>query len=146
MKTYVSLHLCMLCLFFSALSTSAPVPRIGPMHIEGTIESVTWSPASFIRGKGFWREGKWHPMSGSLGRNRTIPARYTVILKESRVETLPSADPGRSFRSGSVITLFINHEANDGYLCRGMRIRVLDYTVGGDEGGDWHSFSGISVR
>ncbi|NTU97468.1 MAG: hypothetical protein HGA62_06620, partial [Chlorobiaceae bacterium] len=113
MKTTISILLCLLCQCLFSPSFAAPIPRTGPMHIEGRIESITWSPALFVRGKGVYVNGKWCPMSGSLGHDRTIPARYTIILQNTKVTTAPSADPSRSFKNGSTITLVINHPEND---------------------------------
>jgi hypothetical protein len=130
-------------LFGPVASPAAPIPAIGPMTIEGVIETLAWTPDVFIKGQGIWRDGEWRPYSGSLGHDRTRPAHYRVTLAETNVESLPGADASRSFRSGSAITVFIAHPANDGYLKKGMKIRIHNYTVRGDEGGEWYSFSAI---
>ena len=144
-RLFIVLATFFVALFGPVASPAAPIPAIGPMHIEGVIEALSWTPDTFIKGKGVWRDGKWFPFSGSLGHDRTRPARYRVTLADTKVETLPAADPSRSFRSGSVITVYIPHSADDGFLKKGMKIRIHDYTVRGDEGGDWYSFSAIVI-
>jgi len=140
--------LCPLLIVLSgyAVSPAAPVPAIGPMTIEGVIETLVWTPETFVKGKGVWRNGKWFPCSGTLGRDRTRPARYRVTLTDTKVESLPGADRSRSFKSGSTITVFIAHPSDDGYLKKGMKIRISGYTVRGDEGGDWYSFSAVTIK
>jgi hypothetical protein len=140
-----------LCTLFAVLfgftvSPAAPIPAIGPMNIEGVIETVSWEPDTFIKGEGVWSDGKWFPFSGSLGHDRTRPAQYRITLKKTKVKNLPEADKSRSFKSGSTITVFIAHPADDGYLKKGMKIRIDDYTIRGDEGGDWYSFSAIEIK
>ncbi|NTW83736.1 MAG: hypothetical protein HGB36_10290 [Chlorobiaceae bacterium] len=135
----------LLIVLSSGLSGAAPIPQVGPMLIEGVIDRISWNADRFVKGSGMYNNGKWHPMSGSLGHDRTIPAHYRILLKKTRVESHETAVASRSFKSGSDITLVINHPANDGFLMKGMRIKVYDYTVRGDEGGDWYSFSRITV-
>lgn len=147
MKRLLTLFIPLLAVLFGfAVALAAPVPPVGPMNIEGVIETVSWVPDTFVKAKGVWRDGKWCPCSGTLGRDRTRRAHYRVTLTETKVESLPGADHSRSFRGDSAITVFIAHPANDGYLKKGMRIKIFDYTVRGDEGGDWYSFSALSIN
>ncbi|TLU85631.1 MAG: hypothetical protein FDX30_04730 [Chlorobium sp.] len=146
MKTLITAAILLLSVLCPELSKAAPIPQVGPMHIEGVIDSISWNADRFVKGSGIYDNGKWYPMSGSLGHDRTIPAHYRILLKKTRVESLETAVASRSYKSGSDITLVINHPANDGYLMKGMRIKVYDYTVRGDEGGDWYSFSRIAIK
>jgi len=144
MKRLLTLLISLLAMLFgSAVALGAPIPPVGPMNIEGVIESASWTPDTFIKAKGTWRDGKWRPCSGTLGQDRARRAHYRVTLADTKVETRPGADHSRSFRSGAAITVFIAHPADDGYLKKGMKIKIFDYTVRGDEGGDWYSFSAI---
>jgi len=145
MKSFIPLFflLCMMCA--GTVTLAAPVPQIGPMTIEGTIREISWSADRFVRGKRFFRDGKWYSASGSLGRDRTIPARYTVTLTGTTVVSEETADTALSFRSGTVILAVLNHPRDDRFLRKGMRIIIRGYTVRGDEGGDWYSCSGLTI-
>ncbi|MGC8775323.1 MAG: hypothetical protein ACP5R6_08730 [Chlorobaculum sp.] len=101
-------------LFGFTVSPAAPVPAIGPMNIEGVIETVSWEPDAFIKAQGVWSDGKWIPFSGSLGHDRTRPAHYRITLAKTRVKSLPEADWSRSFRGD---------EGGDWYSFRAIEIK-----------------------
>jgi len=125
MKRLLTLFIPLLAVLLgSAVALAAPIPPVGPMNIEGVIETAAWAPDTFIKAKGILRNGKWHPCSGTLGRDRTRRAHYRITLTDTKVESLPGADHSRSFRSGATITVFIAHPADDGSLEKGMRIKI----------------------
>ncbi|RXK80674.1 hypothetical protein EST62_12590 [Chlorobaculum sp. 24CR] len=147
MKRLLTLLIPLLAMLFSSAAAQASMrPPVGPMNIEGVIETIAWAPDTFIKAKGIWRNGQWHPASGTLGRDRTRRAHYRITLVDAKVESLPGANHSRSFRSGAAITVFIAHPADDGSLKKGMRIKISDYTVRGDEGGDRYSFSAVTIK
>lgn len=127
---------------------SAPLPPVGKTDIDGTIEKATWEPGKKLKAiKG---------MSGSAGRDRTLPAHFVVTLKGFSGPTVKQAAMMNSFvgatNSGetgdnrpSRLTVWIN--SNDpSYLKPGMRIRVSGYTVTGDEGGTWSHHDRVEIR
>ena len=83
-------------------------------------------------------------MSGSLGKDRTFPARYVI-----RLTNLVLRDPiqgyGDKFDSTGGATVMLNHKADDRFLRKGMRIIVFSYREHGDEGGTWSSFERLEV-
>ncbi|HQW29237.1 MAG TPA: hypothetical protein PK529_08635 [Verrucomicrobiales bacterium] len=126
----------------------APLPPVGKVAIDGTIERATWEPAQKLNAvKG---------MSGSAGRDRTLPAHFVVVLKEFSGPSLNQARMMNSVvgaaKSGetngtmpSRLTIWVN--SNDPtYLKPGMRIRISGYTVSGDEGGTWAHHNRVQIR
>jgi hypothetical protein len=132
-------------LFSSGVALASMRHSFGPMNIEGVIETISWTPDQFIKAKGIWSNGQWCPASGTLGRDRIRRAHYRITLIDTKVESRP-ANHSQSYTSGEVINICIPHPANDGSLKKGMRIRITDYTFRGDEGGDWYSFSSVSIH
>ena len=116
---------------------SAPMPEIGPMTIEGNVEEVTWSPETHIKGI--------PGMSGTAGVDRTFPAHYKVTLTNTDIDISEDSWEKEKFKSGNTVEIVIYHKKDDGFLKKGMRIKVLDYRINGDEGGYWYSFSKIEV-
>lgn len=129
----------------SRYAAAAPRPRIGPMTIQGNIETITWNPEKFRKGLYTIRNGKRHNASGSLGHDRTVPAHYSIFLSGTTVHNEAGADPEYSFKSGAKIRIVINHPENNGFLRKGMRITIYGYTVNGDEGGDWYRYRKLSI-
>ncbi len=134
--------------FYSALvvflavttgSFASPMIPYGPMTIEGTIQEITWVPEKSEKGE--------PGMSGSLGIDRTFPACYIIILTNTVIDNSKiKDDPYRlSYKSGEMLRVSIRHKKNDGFLKKGMRIRVVDYEVNGDEGGVWSSFDRVEI-
>jgi hypothetical protein len=127
---------------------SAPMAPFGPMHLEGTVEEVSWHPREEIKGVSVEVNGKRVPLSGSLGVDRTIRAHYRLVLIDTVVERPESekANPDyRSYPVGQRATVTVYRDADDGYLRKGMRIRLRGYTEGGDEGGTWSSYDRVEV-
>ncbi|MEO1147734.1 MAG: hypothetical protein AAFY26_19300 [Cyanobacteria bacterium J06638_22] len=94
---------------------------IGPIDLDGIIHQVTWHPAQFIPAIPM--------MSGSLGRDRTIPAHYKLYFEE--VEVSDREAYGELMGYGVIV----NHAQDDGFLAAGMRIRIYGLQMLGDEGG-----------
>ena len=118
-------------------ATAAPIPRTGPITLEGTIEDLRWSPEQSHKGM--------PKMSGSLAHDRTFPARYVVVLREI---TILDGHGGYGLAvdvAERKATLLLAHPADDQFLRKGMRIRVSGYEEGGDEGGTWSNHVSIEV-
>ena len=138
----------MLCGILTAAVWAAPIPPLGPVTVEGTIVEAEWSPSARIKG----RPG----MSGTLGIDRTEPAHFRVKLTDFKgVEPATawrmvlylgggSAEPVDQTRPPKHLPLKLNHK-NPKALKTGMRIRVVDYGVAGDEGGTWTEYKAIEV-
>jgi len=121
---------------------SAPLPPLGKTDVTGTIGEARWMPEASLKGRsGF---------SGSLGRDRLIPARFTVTLRDYSGPPARQAWMMNGF-TGVKITgtedrdnppptlVVLVNSADRSYLQAGMKIRLVDYTVTGDEGGTWAS-------
>lgn len=147
MKTVKFLFLAVIAVFFESSLFSAPMIPIGPMNIEGTIETVTWQPEQFIKGQTVNMDGKDVPLSGTLGADRRIVAKYQVKLIDTIVEKPSGVDNPyyKSLPSGAPISATIYHDKDDGYLKKGMRIKIFGYQIGGDEGATWSSYKEIEI-
>ena len=126
----------------------APLPPMQPVTVEGTIERVQWSPAAKIPGRpGF---------SGSLGKDRVEAAHFRLTLGEFR-----GVDAATAWRlnhlTGEMVSATADERQPPAYLILklddddpqalvpGMRIRVRDYVVSGDEGGTWTRYQSRDV-
>jgi len=128
------------CLFYAVLFTtlafSAPMPSWNPITIEGTVGEISWCPMETAKSN----PGSW----GSARHDRTFPAHYNVKLSDIVVpKKSHPLDP--HYKNGDTIDIELNHEEDDGYLKRGMRIKVVDYRIGGDEGGTWTFFKSLEI-
>ena len=115
----------------------APMPEIGPMTIEGNVEEVTWSSETEIEGI--------YGMSGTAGVDRTFPAHYKVTLTDTITDISEESWQKEEFKTGNTLEIVIYHKKDDNYLKQGMRIKVIDYRINGDEGGYWYSFARIEI-
>lgn len=145
----------------TASAWAAPLPQLAPVTVEGTVMEVEWNPALKVEA----RPG----MSGTLGIDRTIPAHFFVSLADFRIRKLNAgnrADSGNAEQktamawkinrywengqSGTAdhtrppqhLLLRLNHN-DPNAIRKGMRIRVVDYSVVGDEGGTWTGYKAI---
>lgn len=127
---------------------AAPLPPLGKIDVTGTIAEARWVPEATLRGrKGF---------SGSLGRDRVTPAHFVVTLRDYAGPTVKQAWMMNGFM-GAVAgetedrgklppTLVVWVNSGDRELLKvGMRIRLVDYTVSGDEGGTWTSCERVKI-
>ncbi len=125
-----------------------PIRPVGPVDVTGKVSEITWVPEQKIKG---------HPeMSGSAGHDRLRPAHFLVHLTDYDGVTIETAvtmtryiDQAALKSKGpkdrpSFILLKINHN-DQNYLKQGLKIRVVGYTVRGDEGGTWTSYKAIEI-
>lgn len=127
---------------------AAPLPPMQPVTIEGTIAKLQWSPDTPVKGRpGF---------SGSLGVDRTIPAQLRITLVDFRgIEAdlawringiMSDPAPPDADRAKLPAHLIVQLDNKDPHaLVPGMRIRVHDYDVRGDEGGTWTRFTKLEI-
>jgi hypothetical protein len=129
-------------------SSASPIKPVGPVDVAGRVTEITWVPEQKIKS----RPG----MSGSLGHDRINPAHFLVTLIDYEGVTSETAvmmtryinwtalkghePPNRP----SFILLKINHN-NKNYLKKGWKIRVVGYTVRGDEGGTWTAYKAVEI-
>ena len=121
--------------FFIQSSYAAPMPPVATMTIEGSIMKISWHPDKFIKGI--------PGMSGSMGVDRTISAHYEVTLIDTKVT--PNGNGDVPFRSGEPINIKLNHPKDDKFLIQNMKVRIIDFRMTGDEGGNWTSFKKIEI-
>lgn len=127
---------------------AAPVRPAGPMNITGTIESLEWVPKEFIK-------ARIPGASGTLGVDRTLAARFKVVLRDYTGLTEDNVKELRRFYDGAFpgnppdhpsprihITLLSD---NPKFLAVGMKIRVTGYTIAGDEGGNWEHCEKLEI-
>jgi len=131
-----------------SILSSAPLPPLGKTDVTGTIEEARWVPEASLKGrKGF---------SGSLSRDRVIPAHFAVTLRDYAGPSARQAwmmngfmgvmTDGTEDRSKPPPTVVVWVNSGDrSYLKAGMRIRLIDYTVTGDEGGTWASCARVEI-
>jgi hypothetical protein len=127
---------------------AAPLPPFAPVKVAGRIKELSWvaekqSPAM-------------PGMSGSAGQNRTFPAHFTLKLVDFNGVSAVTAQQMTRYIDWHAlkelpenamppfILLRIDH-ADKNLLKKGMTVRVDGYTVQGDEGGTWTSYSRLEV-
>jgi hypothetical protein len=133
---------------FTAVLSAAPLPPMKPVTIEGMIAKVQWSPDTKVKGRpGF---------SGSLGVDHTVPAHFRITLVNFQ-----GVDAALGWRLNGIMSdpvapdadreqrppyLVVQLNGNDPHaLTPGMRIRVREYVVSGDEGGTWTRFAKLEI-
>ena len=122
-------------ILFASFSVASPIIPQAGITIEGCIDEILWIPDKHLEGES--------GMSGSAGIARVVPAHYAIRLIDT---TISSREYGATpLKSGEAAEIKINHPKKDGYLKKGMNIRVIDYLVMGDEGGVWTSFARIEM-
>jgi hypothetical protein len=145
-------HLSLFTLIFILIAVchgiAAPIRPLGPVDIRGTVSDYAWVPEKKVKAS--------RGMSGSAGRDRTIPAHFLITLRDFEGVDPQTAvamtryldwsafkDGGKDFRPPFIL-LKINH-TDQYYLKKGMKIKVSGYTVRGDEGGTWTYFTRIDI-
>lgn len=133
-------------LLFSAAAQAAPIHPFGPLDICGDVAMQSWEPERFVRGKpGF---------SGSLGRDRTFPARFRVVLQNyrgidaataARINGVLSMRPAERGAGEPRVVLLVPH-ADARFLANAASLCVEGYHISGDEGGTWTRYRTLSVR
>jgi len=122
--------------------SAAPLPPLDKYDITGTISELQWYPEKRIKGI--------PQMSGSAGYDRTMPAHFIVkLINYSGIDSATATRITRYINphkpaSPLYILLKINHE-NPYYLNKGMKIKVIEYTIRGDEGGTYTSYKRIII-
>lgn len=128
----------------SAVTFAAPLPPMKPVTVEGTIVEARWSPSMPHKGQpGF---------SGSLGNDRVEPAHFHIKLRDYRgVEAAEACrlnfllgDTTAPQGAPEFLLLKLNHDDAEA-LKKGMRLRVVDYRVAGDEGGTWTRYTKLEI-
>lgn len=125
---------------------AAPLSPFGPVDICGEVVSSQWREARVVAGRpGF---------SGSLGHDRTFPARFGVVLRNQR-----GLDPARvTWVNGALggaagspdvpaggLVILVN--SDDPKLLDGARALCVDaFVIRGDEGGTWVRHGAVKVR
>jgi len=128
---------------------AAPLPPMDPVTIEGMISQLQWTPATKVKGRpGF---------SGSLGVDRTVPAHFRIKLVDfsglekdlawqiNGIMSDPSSNPNADRRQSPPHLILQLNDKDPQALKPGMRIRVHEYIVNGDEGGTWTRFKKLEV-
>lgn len=82
-------------------------------------------------------------MSGSAGNDRTVSAHYNVTLKETKVTS--DGKGSVPFKSGKPIEITLDHAKDDNFLKEEKKVKIVDFTMGGDEGGVWSRFKEIVI-
>lgn len=121
---------------WTSASRGAPLSPFGPVDLCGDIVSVAWYPVAKVAGKrGF---------SGSLGRDRTFPARFGVLLRNStglkpdqRTRMNATLRGAAKLKEGEgEVVVMVN--SNDPDLLKNARSLCLyGFRIRGDEGGTW---------
>jgi len=131
-----------LALLVMNILVAVPLPPLGKVDVVGTVVDAEWVPKASLKGK--------KGMSGSLGRDRVVPAHFVVILHSYSGPTARQAWMMNGFvgvktdanadrnRPPQTLTVWVNSDDRD-FLKAGMKIRLVNYTVAGDEGGTWTS-------
>ena len=125
---------------------AAPIRPFGPADICGDVAVARWQPRRTVEGMpGF---------SGSLGRTRTFPARFALVLRNpsgldaaamKRLNGLLKATAAPLGAGDGELLLLVNSDV-PGLLDTARRICVTAYRVRGDEGGTWAYHDRIEVR
>jgi hypothetical protein len=133
-------------LLLAANAEAAPIPPLGPLDLCGDVVSQSWQPERFVAGKpGF---------SGSLGRDRTFPARFRVVLQNyrgidpataGRINGYLSIRPEERGDGAPRVVLLLSH-ANARFLDGVVSLCVEGFHISGDEGGTWTRYRTLSVQ
>jgi len=148
MSAAIRILLPVLCLFFAATGSAAPLPPFPPVDLTGTVTEAQWVPEQRVEGT--------PGMSGSAGHDRVFPAHFIVRL--ARYSGVDSATAWQMTRlvdwhaldgfpadaAPPFIVLQIDHP-DQGFLRAGMKIRATGYAIRGDEGGTWTSHDRITI-
>jgi len=125
-------------------AVAAPLPQFVPVDVCGEIVTQSWQPQRFVPAKpGF---------SGSLGRDRTFPARFRVVIENYR--GIDAATAGRingflSFKPAEAgarprVVLLLPH-ADSRHLDGAVALCVEGFHISGDEGGTWTRYRSLTL-
>jgi len=127
-----------LCAFLAAVQIvqAAPMRPMPTVTVTGTVVEAKWTPEHTKKGM--------PGASGSLGHDRKFPARFQVRLKDVEVEIVDINQGG--FPSGKQASYRLTINSNDKELLKpGMKIKVSNYHMGGDEGGTWVKHDPVEI-
>ena len=140
MKSITTLFavLCLTVMIYQ-VSLAVPMRPTPTVTVTGTIMAAKWFPEQMKKGV--------PGASGSLGQNRKFPAHFEVQLKDVNVEIVRSTgDKSWDGPSGKVPEYRLRINSNDkDQLKTGMRIRVFNYHISGDEGGIWSRHEKVEI-
>ena len=132
--------------FLAAPALAAPIPPIGPVNICGDVVSQSWQAERFVPGRpGF---------SGSLGHDRTFPARFRVVLQNyrgidaataQRINGYLSMQPAERGAGGPPRVVLLLAHADSRFLDGAVSLCVEGFRISGDEGGTWTRHTTLSV-
>lgn len=121
------------------IARGMPMRPMPVVTVTGTVVEAKWVPEETSKGQ--------PGAPGSLGRDRKIPAHFEVQLKDVDVQIVHSTGnkdfDGPSGRQPKY-DLRINSDKKD-LLKPGMKIKVPNYRIGGDEGGVWSQHDEVQV-
>ena len=130
-----------LCISVLAIQVARAVPmRPTPtVTVTGTVVEAKWFPEQTKKGM--------PGASGSLGIDRKFPAHFEVRLKDAVVEVTRST--GNKHLDGPTgkrpeYRLRVNTDDKN-LLKPGMRIKVPNYHIRGDEGGIWSRHDKVEI-
>jgi hypothetical protein len=131
-----------------APGAAAPMRPLGPLDIVGTVVEAKWSPKE---------TKKAIPgMSGSAGVDRVVPAHFLIQLKDYESKDAETARTINGYmRPGGnqapegqgkppILWIQVNSDQND-LLKKGMKIKLINYSVSGDEGGIWTKHEKLEI-
>jgi hypothetical protein len=121
---------------------AAPLPPFTPVDLCGKVLSQDWSDVVNVPGQpGF---------SGSLGRERTFPARFRVVLQPYsgiEADTAALINGLLGFEGGTPPTkvlLLLN--SPDSSMLEGVHsLCIYGFSIHGDEGGTWTDYARIVI-
>ena len=123
---------------------AAPLPPLPPADLCGRILDQAWVPEEHLEA--------WPGASGSLGRDRSVPAHLRVILGEvtgiprdlaERLSFLAGASAGEVPDGGILLLLAVDGPDE---FTGAASLCVTGYRVRGDEGITLTSFESINTR
>lgn len=129
-------------------TAAAPLPPFKPVDLCGTIVAQEWQPEL--------RVPALPSASGTLGRDRTWPARFRVVLERySGIDAATArrlnghlgfspADAGGTAAAPARVLLLLPHDDRR-HLDGATALCVEGFWLWGDEGGTWTRYRSLSV-
>lgn len=121
----------------ASTAEAAPLPPFPAVNVCGVVVEQSWSPSQSVPGRpGF---------SGSLGRDRTFPARLRIVLENYTGIDATVARRINGFLNATELSemnrLALLLPTDNPDLLRGVhRLCIEGFTVHGDEGGTWTAY------
>ena len=139
MKSLTTLFAVLVSAITAPLSHAVPMRPMPTVTVTGTVTEAKWFPEETKKAM--------HGASGSLGQDRKFPAHFEVQLKDVDVQIVRSTGhKGGDGSSGKQANYRLRINSNDKDLLKpGMKIKVANYHVGGDEGGIWSKHDKVEI-